>query len=131
MIADPIRLAFGSFQPADGGPPLGPDEAAPIPGGEMSFDDVLKGLNPLHHLPVVGTIYRAATGETIHPVFRVLGGALFGGVPGMLVGAVMAMIEETRPGAAMLAVLQGEGHDEPMRLAEARLAYGMQGNGNG
>eukprot|EP01031_Cornospumella_fuschlensis_P013595 gene13595-16621_t len=62
-MMDPIRLAFrppGSLSvpsPADGGPELGPDEAIPIP-GEMSFDDVLNGLNPLHHVPGVGMIYR-------------------------------------------------------------------------
>jgi hypothetical protein len=75
VLADPIRLAFrppGRLdmpEPMDGGPALGPDEAIPIP-GDITFDEVLQGLNPLHHLPGVGIAYRAVTGEDIHPVMR-------------------------------------------------------------
>jgi hypothetical protein len=62
----------------------------------MTFGEFLAGLNPLHHLPVIGTIYRAATGETCPPVMRVLGGAALGGPIGMLSAAVMAAIDEFR-----------------------------------
>jgi hypothetical protein len=94
---DPIRLAgLASARPEDGGPPLDPEAAAPIP-GKITFDELLRGLNPLHHLPVVGTIYRAVTGETIAPPLRVLGALAFGGVPGALLTAVLAAVEETRP----------------------------------
>lgn len=82
--------------PADGGPPLGPEEYAPIP-GEMTFRQFLQGLNPLHHLPGVGMIYRAATGAEIHPVMRVLGGGVFGGPIGMITAALGAALESTRP----------------------------------
>lgn len=129
MTPDPIRLAFGSFSPADGGPPIGPDEAPPVP-GTMTFDELLQGLNPLHHVPVIGTIYRAVTGETVQPIFRVLAGGLFGGPPGMIMAAIMAMMEETQPGAAIAGVLRNEGAP-PDRAEEARLAYQMQGNGAG
>ena len=76
-------------------PRLPEGSAEPIP-GEMSFAEFLAGLNPLHHLPVIGTIYREATGERIPPVMRVIGGALFGGPVGMLSSAVMAAIDEFR-----------------------------------
>jgi hypothetical protein len=33
--------------------------------GDISFGDVLSALNPLQYLPVVGSIYRAVTGDTI------------------------------------------------------------------
>ncbi len=83
--------------PADGGPPLGPDEAMPQP-ANFTFDDVLRGLNPLHHLPVVGTIYRAVSGETIPPSERIAGsilaGALFGGPLGVLATVVICFVEE-------------------------------------
>lgn len=62
----------------------------------FTFAEVVAALNPLHHLPVVGTIYRAATGETIPPVLRVIGGGIFGGPLGMLSAAVMAAIDEFR-----------------------------------
>lgn len=128
MISDPVRLAFGTFQPADGGPPLDADAAAPVP-GTMTFDELLQGLNPLHHLPVVGTIYRGITGQTIQPALRVLGGGLFGGPPGMVLAAIMAMVAETRPGAAVAALRHQDGGGT--RLTEAQMAYRQQGNGLG
>jgi len=93
--------------PTDGGPPLGEDQAEPI-AGNLTFDQILSGLNPLHHLPVIGMIYRAATGEEIAPPMRVLGGALFGGVPGMMLAAVLSAAEEFRPAERMVAVLKGQ-----------------------
>lgn len=116
MMSDPIRLAgLVPAVPLDRGPALGPDEAAPI-AGEITFDEFLQGLNPLHHLPVIGTIYRAATGETVPPAMRVLGGALFGGVVGMLGAAALAAIEEFQPATRLLAAARGEA--DPM-LAQA------------
>lgn len=85
-------------------PALGEGAAAPMP-GEIGFGDVLAALNPLHHLPVIGTIYREASGESIPPALRVLGGALLGGPLGMLSSAVMAALDEFRsaPPAALAA----------------------------
>jgi hypothetical protein len=80
-------------------PPVGEGGYEPIP-GEITFQDFLAGLNPLHHLPIIGTIYREATGERIAPVMRVLGGGLFGGPLGMLSSAVMAAIDEFRAAPA-------------------------------
>lgn len=66
---------------------------------EFSFGDVLDAINPLHHIPVVGTLYRAMTGDEIGPVARVAGGTLYGGP----VGAGMAV--------ANLALEQATGGD--------------------
>ncbi len=68
---------FGWATPPDGAGPIGPDGAWPI-AVDAKFSDVLRGLNPLHHLPVIGTIYRAITGETIPTTMRVVGAGLFG-----------------------------------------------------
>ncbi len=125
MLADPIRLAFrppGSLNtpaPPDGGPALGPDEAIPIP-GEMTFDDVLQGLNPLHHLPGVGMIYRAATGTEIHPTMRALGAGLIGGALGMALAGVMSAIEMTQPLERIRAARNGE--PDPLTLARQPVA---------
>nr|WP_314072968.1 hypothetical protein [uncultured Roseococcus sp.] len=124
MLADPIRLAFrppGRLEtppPPDGGPALGPEEAIPIP-GEITFDEVLQGLNPLHHLPGVGIAYRAVTGEDIHPAMRVLGAAVLGGPLGMALAGVASAIEMTMPGARLRAALNGEPDPLPPARATA------------
>ena len=140
LVSDPIRLAFrpaGSAevpQPTDGGPPLGPDEAIPIP-GEITFDEVMQGLNPLHHLPGVGMIYRLVTGEEIHPVMRVLGAGITGGPLGMALAGVMSAIEMTEPLGRLRAALNGEPDPLPAApagvparsVAEAYAQWGRRG----
>jgi hypothetical protein len=56
-----------------------PDEIVYPDGDGPTFKDFLQSFNPLQHLPVIGTIYRAVTGETIEPAAGVIGGFLFGG----------------------------------------------------
>jgi hypothetical protein len=90
-----VHLAPPSAPPAPVLPALPEGSAEPVP-ASLSFAEILAGLNPLHHLPVVGTIYREATGERINPAMRVLGGALLGGPLGMLSSLVMAAIDEFR-----------------------------------
>lgn len=60
----------------------------------FDFDDVLDVINPLQHIPIISTLYRAATGDTIAAGPRMAGGALFGGVFGFMSAAVNAAIEE-------------------------------------
>lgn len=72
----------------------------------FGFGDVLDIINPLQHLPVIGTIYRKITGDTIKPFSNIVGGALFGGPIGAASGAIN------------LAVKQGTGKD----LAENALS---------
>ncbi len=66
---------------------------------EFGFGDVLDIINPLQHLPVIGTLYRKFTGDTINPFSNIVGGALFGGPIGAASGAIN------------LAVKQGTGKD--------------------
>jgi hypothetical protein len=49
---------------------------------DFSFSDLLDTVNPLQHIPVVSSIYRAVTGEKINPVARVAGDILYGGMLG-------------------------------------------------
>ncbi|MGK7869614.1 hypothetical protein [Falsiroseomonas sp. E2-1-a20] len=83
--------------PPDLLPRLREDEHVPVP-GTLDFDQVLRALNPLQHLPVVGTIYRAPTGEGLSPALRVLGAGVLGGPVGMLSAAVLSAIEEATAG---------------------------------
>ena len=50
--------------------------------GEGFFHHLLDVINPLQHLPVIGTIYRAITGEHIGAVERIAGDTLYGGLWG-------------------------------------------------
>jgi len=59
----------------------------------FDFKDVLDVINPLHHLPVIGTAYRALTGDELAAAPRVLGGALFGGIAGFVVSLANAVLE--------------------------------------
>ncbi len=89
--ADPASRLFGYATPADGAGPIGPDGAWPQP-LEVPFSDVLKSLNPLQHVPEVGTIYRAATGDTIPAPLHILGAGIFGGPIGILGAAMISFV---------------------------------------
>src|SRR6201999_1667017 len=52
----------------------------------VSFHDVLSALNPLQYLPVVGTIYRAVTGDVIPEGLRQAGSMLVSGLMGGPIG---------------------------------------------
>ena len=53
----------------------------------------MHSLNPLQYVPVVGMIYRAATGETIPAPMRVLGAAIIGGPVGALLAGFGMVLE--------------------------------------
>jgi hypothetical protein len=71
-----------------------PDEVVPVGENAPGLGDFLQALNPLQHLPVIGTAYRALTGATIEPAARIVGGLIFGGPLGMLGSLVNAFVEE-------------------------------------
>jgi hypothetical protein len=96
---------------------------------EMSFNDFLDIINPLQHLPIVSTIYRAITGDTIKPTTRVMGDLLFGGPVGAAFGAVSAMVEDVSgsdPGAQMMAAL-GIGPSTPAAVPATATASAAGG----
>ncbi len=59
----------------------------------FGFDDLVDIVNPLHHIPVVGTIYRNLSGDEIGMVPRMLGGFLAGGAVGLAAATVNAGFE--------------------------------------
>jgi hypothetical protein len=68
-----------------------PEEVKPAatkPAGEISFDatfeDLLDIVNPLQHLPVIGTLYRAVTGDKMDVVPKIAGDTLYGGLWGAI-----------------------------------------------
>ena len=61
--------------------------------GDMSFWDFLDIINPLQHIPIVSTIYREITGDTIQPSMRIMGDMLYGGVIGGMASIANAVVD--------------------------------------
>lgn len=70
----------------------------PRPDAHTAFHTLLSELNPLQYLPVLGTIYRAITGDTIPESVRSVGSfvvsGLMGGPIGLITNAAMQAIEK-------------------------------------
>ncbi len=89
----------------------------------FTFSDFLDIINPLQHIPIVNTVYRAMTGDKIDPGSRLVGGGLFGGPIGLVASVVSGMVEESTgkdPGEHALAALGIDlgpaGKDEPQTM---------------
>lgn len=90
----------------------------------FTFSSFLDIINPLQHIPVVNTIYRAVTGDTIENGPRLIGGALFGGPLGLAASVVNGIIDEETGkdiGSHALAAIgidDGTGRDSTIGLAQ-------------
>ncbi len=90
----PVNLSPFRFDMPSGEADVDPDQIAVLDGPgsngsgaaqtEFGFKDFLDVINPLQHIPIVSTIYRAITGDEIGPAPRAIGGALYGGPVGVL-----------------------------------------------
>jgi len=94
--------------------------------GGFSFADLLDVVNPLQHLPVIGTLYRAITGDGIGTLERIAGDGLYGGLMGAVSAVADTMFEAVTGkdfGSTVLALFTG-GHDEetPKAVAAAPAA---------
>ncbi|MCH2396542.1 hypothetical protein [Oceanibaculum sp.] len=80
------RVAPSSFNNAEvgEGPDAGESES-------LSFFDFLDLINPLQHIPVVSSIYRQLTGDTIRPEMQMAGAGLLGGPLGLLAAGANAI----------------------------------------
>ena len=89
-----------------------------------ALHDLLDIVNPLQHLPVIGTLYRAITGDKMGTVEKIAGDALYGGLWGA-VGSVADTAFEAVTGkdfgSTVLAFAEntlGIGpHDAPIQVA--------------
>jgi hypothetical protein len=81
-----LRLALIE-EPAEG-PPERPTSEKPF-----GFGDLIDIINPLQHIPLIGTLYRNITGDEIRGSGRILGGALFGGPMGAASSMVNVLVE--------------------------------------
>ncbi len=60
----------------------------------FSFDDLLDAVNPLQHIPVIGTLYRAITGDKIATAPKILGDTLYGGATGFVASVADTIFEK-------------------------------------
>ena len=88
----------------------------------FTFLDFIDIINPLQHIPVIGTLYREMTGDQIDPGSRIAGGTLFGGPIGAAVSLVDVAVEQSSGqdmGEHMMALFGGEKDSEGVTLANA------------
>ena len=73
------------------------DEGGFKPFGDdgFSFLDLIDVVNPLHHIPVIGPVYRELTGDVIDPLPRITGSTLYLGPIGAGLSVADVVLEET------------------------------------
>lgn len=84
---------------------------------ESFFHHLLDVINPLQHLPVIGTIYRAITGEHIGAAERIAGDTLYGGLWGAVSSIADVAFEGITGKSAEDTVLSWFKSDSPTRVA--------------
>jgi hypothetical protein len=70
----------------------------------FGFADLLDMINPLQHIPIVSSVYRHFTGDTVKPPSKIIGGGLFGGP----IGAVASLAST---------IFQSEMSNQPSEIA--------------
>jgi hypothetical protein len=84
---------------------------------EGFFHHLLDVINPLQHLPVIGTIYRAITGEHIGAAERIAGDTLYGGLWGAVSSIADVAFEGITGKSAEDTVLSWFKSDSPTQVA--------------
>ena len=98
----------------------------------FTFLDFLDVVNPLQHIPFVGTMYRSITGDEIDPGSRIAGGTLFGGPVGTVIALANVSIEHKTGqdiGDHMVALLSGEDVNSSVDKSGVALASSTQSSG--
>lgn len=96
--------------------------SAPASDNGFSFSDLLDIVNPLQHIPVISTLYRALTGDQIKTFPKIAGDALFGGVTGFfgsVADTIFEKITGKNVGDTVLAWIEREVSAPPTALASA------------
>ena len=120
-----MQTRVARFTP-DHSEPIG--DADGVPEIELSFGDFLDLINPLHHIPFVGMIYRAITGDEIGAPAKIWGGLLFGGPIGFITSIFDAIVAEVTGrdlGATVMAALFDRDEAPVVQVADARDLEGI------
>src|SRR4051812_46190417 len=89
--------------------------------GESFFDHILDVVNPLQHLPLVGTLYRALTGDKMGPVEKIMGDTLYGGLWGAVSSIASVAFEGITGKSPEDTVLGWLHHDDGVKLASNKV----------
>ncbi len=84
------------------------------------LDTLLDIVNPLQHIPVVSNLYREFTGDTISPMARMVGGAVFGGPVGFASATANVLLEQASGGDFMahaVAMVTGDSPEPVLHAA--------------
>ena len=119
MVAiDPSPRAQNPAAPSSSSPgPLSPADT-----GGFSFHDLLNIVNPLQHIPVISTIYRAVTGDVIKPFEKIAGDLLYGGPIGFVSSLADTIFEKITGkdfGDTVLSFFTGSHDSKPAAVAQA------------
>lgn len=99
--------------------------------GSFSFKDFLDIINPLQHLPIIGSVYRYLTGDEPSGGDRIAGDALYGGPIGLGLGLLSAITTNSKGqdlGEQVLADVFGPSDSETTVGKPAQLAAAAQPN---
>lgn len=112
---------------------LGPPAASAKTSGlsDFTFADFLDIINPLQHIPVISTLYRAITGDRPGTPEKIAGDTLYGGVIGLVASLADTAFKEITGkdvGDTVLAFLSGDkgspalaaAPDQPATVAPAK-----------
>ncbi len=97
--------------------------------GSFGFKDLLDIINPLQHLPVIGSVYRYLTGDEPSGGARIVGDAIYGGPIGFGVGVVSTMLTDGDGrdlGERALAAVFGPRDESPAATAVAQAPISRQ-----
>lgn len=88
------------------------EKATEVEDSDISWGDLLDAINPLQHIPIIGSIYRAVTGDTIKPEMQIAGSLIFGAVTGSLALSAAS-------GIASAIYEQSTGSEPTIQIAQA------------
>ncbi|MDP6573174.1 MAG: hypothetical protein QGI63_04780 [Rhodospirillales bacterium] len=114
-VVGSTQLALLPAGTEEGASPSGDGGFQPFGDDGFTFFDFLDIINPLQHIPVVSTIYRDLTGDTLDHGSRFAGSTLFGGPIGALASVVNIIFEETTGkdvGEHVMAFFTDDGADD-------------------
>ena len=118
-----MSIAAATFPSTPSAPADSKDAKAGAQSSEwdLSFHNLLDIINPLEHLPVIGTLYRAITGTHIGMPEKIAGDALYGGLWGAVSSVADAAFEKVTGkdfGDTVLSLFSGH-HDTELANAAA------------